>query len=249
KHTKVIQDDPSEGFQGVGKNAPPKGTLTTEQVKKILALPWNDERCRVAVELAFYTGMRLGEIISLTAKNLSRDETGKPVIAVFSSWSTVDGLKGTKTGKSRPAPITEKIYNSVVSLLKSNPHKEASTKYIFWNIEDAERPITHKTIEGAFNRKVCAALGIDEAERVKRHISVHSARHWFNSMMRGELPDEVLRKATGHSSVEMTDHYDSTTEKDLKMIRKAQKKVLTFDTEKGGTDEKTKRTGPISGKG
>jgi integrase len=54
-------------------------------------------------------------------------------------------------------------------------------------------------------------------------------RHFANAELRGAVPDETLRKLTGHSTEAMTDHYDHTTEADLAALAKAQEqRILPF---------------------
>jgi integrase len=44
-----------------------------------------------------------------------------------------------------------------------------------------------------------------------RGLGFHAWRHWYNSMLRGQVPDHALRALTGHRSEAMTDHYTEIT--------------------------------------
>jgi integrase len=59
-----------------------------------------------------------------------------------------------------------------------------------------------------------------------RNITFHSLRHFANAQLRGAVPDETLRKLTGHATGAMTDHYDHTTEGDLEVLAEAQEKRI-----------------------
>jgi integrase len=53
--------------------------------------------------------------------------------------------------------------------------------------------------------RALAEIGIDDAERRRRHLSFHSWRHWLNSqLIEAHVPPEKIRMLTGHSSSEMT---------------------------------------------
>ena len=45
-----------------------------------------------------------------------------------------------------------------------------------------------------------------------RNLSFHAWRHFYNTMLRGHIPDYALRKLTGHQNEEMTDRYSAITE-------------------------------------
>jgi len=66
-------------------------------------------------------------------------------------------------------------------------------------------------------------VGLGPDIRELRHITFHSARRFFYTLLRhGGVSDDMLRKFTGHDSVEMTDHYTDYLPEDLQ----AQSKLL-----------------------
>jgi integrase len=61
------------------------------------------------------------------------------------------------------------------------------------------------------------SIGIKDREA--RKIVFHSLRYWYNTQLRGSIPESVLRRFTGHHSEEMTDLYDAGKEIDFQKAR------------------------------
>jgi integrase len=122
-------------------------------------------------------------------------------------------------------PIPQALYDELRALAAKNP---TDSDFIFFDALSEKKPFSRKMIEGAFIRQL-AKIGIDAAGRSRRRLSFHSLRHGFNASMRGSIPDATLRKATGHLTASMTDHYDHTTNADLEAIRAAQDSRILFD--------------------
>ena len=206
-----------------------KGILSNTEARDLFAAEWEDERGRLAVAVAYYTGARLGEIAALYIDDLDTDFSGKPVLWIRASWSQLDERKETKNSTVRIVPIPETLADDLKALYKKNP---TDSKFIFWDALDDKKPFSRKMIEGAFNRQL-AKIGIDAEARARRRLSMHSLRHGFNASLRGAIPDVTLRKAVGHLTASMSDHYDHTTDADLKAIRDAQESRIMLDFESG----------------
>lgn len=52
-------------------------------------------------------------------------------------------------------------------------------------------------------------VGLKGEGRRARGIVFHSLRYWYNTQLRGAIPENVLRRFTGHHSAGMTDLYDA----------------------------------------
>ena len=77
------------------------------------------------------------------------------------------------------------------------------------------------------------AVGISEEERVERHIAFHSARRFFNTLLRSaQVADSTIQRFTGHDNDKMTEHYTDYLPEDLQEISRAQDRLLI-----GGKDE------------
>jgi integrase len=70
---------------------------------------------------ALYTGMRNGELYALTWRDVDLE---RKTITVNRSWTFRDGLHGTKSGLSRPVPISPALYDVILDLKRLGPYKE-----------------------------------------------------------------------------------------------------------------------------
>ncbi|WP_366517353.1 tyrosine-type recombinase/integrase [uncultured Treponema sp.] len=98
-------------------------------------------------ECAMHTGMRVGEIQTLTVDDLGEDE-----IYVRRSWSKYDGLKCCKNGEERsvPIPISHQLYLKLKMLADFNPHENG---FIFYSTVK-DKPMDSKQ----FNKYLKRAL-------------------------------------------------------------------------------------------
>lgn len=84
------------------------------------------------------------------------------------------------------------------------------------------KAIDHKTINKAFFN----ALGKTGFELETHNLSFHSWRHSFNTLMRGNIPEDKLRKITGHKSEKMSDHYTHYDMDSFEDVRQEQNKLF-----------------------
>ena len=128
-----------------------------------------------AIELAIYTGMRVGELAALRWSNISLSED----ISVLSESERLDRLNkeyvisGTKTGKTRIFPMTDKIKSFFRNLKKTEMRYGILGEFVFSN-ENGR--ITARSISECMRRK-CSQAGIDER-------GIHALRRTLNSKMR-----------------------------------------------------------------
>jgi integrase len=84
-------------------------------------------------------------------------------------------------------------------------------------------------------------IGITHEEKMRRRLSFHSWRHFFNTMLRlSDVADSKVQSVTGHRSMKMTDHYTHFDTRQFNEIRDVQEILLTDET---GKDKKKKGTG------
>jgi len=229
----LIPSDPSASIQKLGDDRKAKGIPTEKEISCLLALEL-EPRIKTAIRLGAVCGLRLGEIQALTINNIEGN-----TLKINASWSMVDGLKDTKTGKSRIIPLPEIIKGDLIRLSMTNPH--GPDGFLIYGLKP-DVPLDARRIERGFeNALVQLTLG-DKYPRAnkeekkaalaawkERNITFHSLRHFVNARLRGAVPDETLRKLTGHTTEAMTNHYDHTTEADLEALAKAQEaKILHF---------------------
>jgi integrase len=68
-------------------------------------------------------------------------------------------------------------------------------------------------------------MGITETERKLRNLTFHSWRHFYNTMLRGRIPDSKLQKLTGHRTQAMTERYSHFTMDDFQDVRAIQEEL------------------------
>lgn len=228
----LIPSNPGVSLQKLGDDSRPKGIPSEEEITSILSMPL-DPRIRCSIMLGVTCGLRLGEIQALKLKNIEGE-----TLKIDSSWGKVDGLKETKTGKSRIVPLPKIIHDALIELSKSNLHGTDGF-LIYGLLPDA--PLDRRAIARGFTKALFRSVLTDipntNREAVKkarvaleaRNVTFHSLRHFANARLRGAVPDETLRKLTGHTTEAMTDHYDHTTSADLKALASAQEaRILPF---------------------
>jgi integrase len=227
----LIESNPAATVGKLAKTKCEKGIPTEGELMAMLSLPGLDPRIRAAIELGAVCGLRLGEIQALKLESIQGTN-----LHVVHSWGKVDGLKDTKTGKDRVVPLPSIIADKLRHLADSNIHGKDGF-LIYGILPDA--PLDCRAIERGFDLALVRLIlgeAYDKATNAKkaealatwraRNITFHSLRHFANAHLRGAVPDETLRKLTGHATEEMTDHYDHTTAADLQALALAQESRL-----------------------
>ncbi len=152
-----------------------------------------------AVELAIYTGMRVGELAALRWSNISLNED----VIIISESERFDRIKkeyvisGTKTGKTRIFPMTGKIKEFFRNLKKAEMRQGILGEYVF---SDETGRITARSISECMRRK-CSQAGIDER-------GIHSLRRTLNSKMRCDgVSATVAASLLGHTEKVNQENY------------------------------------------
>ncbi|WP_277291936.1 tyrosine-type recombinase/integrase [Treponema berlinense] len=124
---------------------------------RLMELEWDNDEAKIANELAMHTGMRAGEIQTLTVDDLGEDE-----IYVRRSGSKYDGLKCCKNGEERsvPIPISHQLYLKLKMLADFNPHGNG---FIFYStIKD--KPMDSKQFN-KYLKRALAEIGYADSKR------------------------------------------------------------------------------------
>ena len=163
--------------------------ITPEQFTALLiSLPFHT---RAILATAFYTGMRKGEILSLT-------------------WPKVDmrnkairlEAKDTKDREARVIPICEELYE-VLRGIPQALHDDHVFLYKGKPVHDIRAGL----------REACEEVGIEYGRALKDGFVFHDLRHCFNTYMRkAGVPESVIMRMTGHSTREMFDRYNRVDE-------------------------------------
>lgn len=181
----------------------PRGILTPEEIKRLFAIQWEDQRAYVCALLSASTGMRLGEILALTINDVKND-----LIPVNKTWNnnlrTVNPT--TKTGRPRYIPLPNRVRKELETLIQYNIHGQDGNNFVFFGTTP-KAPLDPNMIIKYFKRAL-HKIGISEQERKQRNIVFHSFRHFFNSLcINNNIPLTKVQQITGHSSIEMSEHY------------------------------------------
>ncbi|MDR2865103.1 MAG: tyrosine-type recombinase/integrase, partial [Spirochaetaceae bacterium] len=195
----VIKSNPCEPVKLLPANQKQIDILTPEEVKAIFPADWrtvwSDEYIYILNKLAACSGMRFGELLGLKGEYLYDGYIN--VCAQFSVY----GYGDVKTHKPRNIPIPKVVEADLNRLKQKNGNgflfsKDGGNKPI-------SRPVAYK---GFF--KALEKIGIDKDAREKRHLSMHGWRHFFNTtMLMANVSDTKVMSMTGHSSVQMKEHY------------------------------------------
>jgi len=169
------------------------------------------------VVTAFYTGMRRGEVLSLT-------------------WDRVDlklriiklEREQTKDDEKRFIPISD----SLLSLLKNIP-RDIYDNHVF-----LYKGTPLKDIRASL-KKACEKSDIPYGRNTENGITFHDLRHTFNTNMRkAGTHDTVTMDITGHSTREMFDRYNTIDEKEkMQAINTMDKMVNNGQIESASVDQ------------
>ncbi len=144
-----------------------------------------------AVELAMYTGMRVGEIAALRWKNV-RNDLG--VIIICESEKFDRGTKdfiitSTKTGKEREFPLSEPVVGLLLEVKKVEMKYGFIGEFVF---QDKNGRLHARSISHCMRYR-CRKAGIDEK-------GIHALRRTLNSKMRcAGVSSVIAASLLGHS--------------------------------------------------
>ena len=183
----------------IRKPAPAKGRdrrLTGDEERKLLEAcdKHSNPMLGWIARIAIYTGMRAGEIKSLTRRQVNLQKR------------TVH-LSETKNGSARTVPLSQKA-EQVFSLALNNPVRPFDTDLIFWGEPGRDgkrrpyefRPAWHRTLKQA---------GIEG-------LRFHDLRHEAVSrLVEAGLGDQEVAAISGHKSMQMLRRYTHLRAEDL----------------------------------
>jgi integrase len=196
--TGLLETNPAEGIKPFKITSMEKGVFTKEELTLLFSNPehsgiWTSPMHFLLNYIAAATGLRLGEILALRPENVTDTK-----ISVEYSWNRIEGLKGTKTGKKRIAPIPPGLATTVNNYIVAHN----ITSFIF-SANKGRTPIDHKAVYKHF----WSALKKSGIDYESRNITFHSYRHSFNTMLlEAGINPETIRLITGHSA-NMTARY------------------------------------------
>lgn len=138
---------------------------------------------RVVFECMYYSGLRIGEAVSLTVDCVDAEHKRLRVIG--------------KGNKERLAPLSEALYHDLRQAWSTHRTRP-------WLFPNRRRtgPVSMYTLLHAFH-SACEQASLDSAL-----VKPHTLRHSFATRLHEQgIPSETVRILLGHSSVETTKRY------------------------------------------
>jgi len=172
--------------------------------REALIAIWKGEEYAYFFFILATTGIRRGEARALQWKHLIQ-ERGQEGLVIEQSIKGDNTLGSTKTGKSRVVILNKRAQSFLKSWRKQSPFTKQED-FIFFG-SNAKRPIMGKTLQNHFKK----ALENAKINIKGRNLVIHSFRHTYNTLLRQILPIDILQETTGHSSENMTNHYNHPT--------------------------------------
>ncbi len=216
--------NPCSSVRRLAEKRERKSFLTREEIKALFdearfQQVWKGDLRHFTINLlAATSGMRMGEI-----QGLQRRCVFPGYIQVEHAWERKFGIKEPKCGSRRVVPVpsmTTAFLERVMSLAGCREPQDL----VFCN-STLKNPIDHRCIQRRLYRAL-RAIGISEEQRTQRHVTFHSWRVFYNTLLRGKIPDVKLRLLTGHKSEAMTDHYTNFQLEDFQDVVEIQEKLF-----------------------
>ena len=206
-------DNPAIEIRGPGRLKKLPQTLSKTEVEALLQRAGetgktDEDRARNAclLELAYATGMRVSELVSL------------PVSAARGDPRLI--LVRGKGGKERLVPLTDKARAALVRWLEQRDAREATrqaagapaSRYLFPGRGAAGHLTRHRFY--ALIKEIAAAAGIDPAR-----VTPHRLRHAFAThLLAGGADLRAIQTLLGHADISTTEIYTHVLEARLKEL-------------------------------
>jgi len=171
-----------------------RGVLTEEEVQRLFAQPWADERAWLRNILAMSTGLCAGDVLAVQVRDIDADR-----LHVRHSWSNLDGPKVPKPGEERDVPLIESVREALLTLAKKNPQGVGPVTFDFWSSDRADRPMDFHflpdPLKDALFRLNLSEKDMKEPGKVQRAREYwkaraevfHSWRHYFAARMADQV--------------------------------------------------------------
>ncbi len=165
--------------------------LTFKETLAVISAPsgnsWQVFRDRAILELLYATGIRVGELASLTMNKIN----------IAEDMIKVEG----KGKKERVVPVGRPAMNALAEYLEKKPHRGEET--VFLNSKG--KPLTERSVERMVDKYARKAS-------IGRKITPHTFRHTFATHMLENGADlRTVQELLGHESVTTTQIYTHLT--------------------------------------
>ena len=216
---KIIKTNPAAPVKKLKNDRKTIEIITNAEVKLLFPLNWksiwgNDRISYLGNKLAACTGMRAGEIMGLRGEYVYEEHIH--VCAQYDDY----GYRPTKTKEKRNIPVAPIVLDDLRQLAMEN-----NNGYLF-SLNSGVTPVSRKLLYNKFHRAL-NNIGIDKKEIMRRGLSIHSWRHFFNTTL--QMANVALSKVqsiTGHKSDRMTELYTHFDAKEFAEVREVQEALL-----------------------
>jgi len=158
---------------------------------------WRTQKYVCANLILRDTGLRPGELVALKWKDWDPEIKFFPIMSALESGSK-DKIKGTKTGATKPAIISDQTATEIEILRKKEKPKSLED-YIFAN----KHGIPYATSRLSWNfHEAVERAGINRPE-----VTPYWLRHTFNTRMLETMDEKIVQQLTGHNTEAMIRHY------------------------------------------
>lgn len=200
-------DDPSRRVDAPKKGRPLPKVLTREEVDRLIAAAGAKDgaaglRLGCMVELLYASGLRISELLALSASAVARD----PAYLI---------IKG-KGGKERLAPLNDAARAAVQAYLPARksffPKGVQENPWLFPSRGEGGR-LTRRRFSQLL-AEAAAAAGVDPAK-----VSPHVLRHAFAThLLEGGADLRAVQKLLGHADIATTQIYTHVTGERLRTV-------------------------------
>jgi len=224
----LIPNNPCSKVKPLKENQQDIQIITVEEVQRLFPenykTVWGRKEIAYAAnKLAALTGMRSAEILGLRGEFVYDD-----YIYVCGQYGSFGYLPHTKNKKNRNIPLMPEMIQILRKLMEKN-----GNGFVFSHNGGA-KPITHNNLYKGL-KEALEKIGIDENERKRRGLTLHSWRHFLNTkLIQQGLTLEQVQSVTGHLSKKMTDRYNHPDARQLDAVIKAQTVIAGADEPKDG---------------
>jgi len=205
KNERLLKDNPLQEAEPFSRSHRSRDAFTLVELRMLfpkaktkLLVIWKTEKYAALFMTLATTGIRSGEVRALQWQHLLPG--GWLLIERACKMDKTIGT--TKTGEERVVALPRRTVEVLEWWRRQSPFT-AEDHLMFFGM-NAVTPLNVETVThflpGALQRAGVQITG--------RNLVVHSLRHTYNTIMRQVLPEEILRKLTGHKTPEMTQHYD-----------------------------------------
>ena len=219
---KIIKVNPCKEVKDVKSEDVEREILTVEEVQKLFPADWTsiwqDSVIYKAHRLAACTGVRIGELRGLRGEFVFDD-----YIYITGQFTRDGYVPNTKTKHNRNIPISPVMRQELEELIQINKNG-----YVFSD-DGGITPVTTSRIYRQFDRAL-ELIGISHEDKLKRNLSFHAWRHFFNTLLRmSNVSDSKVQSVTGHRSMRMTEHYTHFDTRQFTEVKDVQAELLSFN--------------------